>query len=541
MLPRETGKQRAARIPLDYYKRPNRMERWKNTLALLALVATVGAAGAAWILRDGGKAYISRGPVSSVHAAWDNKCETCHADFHPIGRNSLAAALFSPSEGRESAANLRCMDCHEGTGHHKDQLQTMTPGCGACHRDHRGLDASLVRLADSDCIQCHSNLQSSTTATKTEFENGIVGFADKSQGHPEFRSLKSDPGRLKFNHALHMRPGQVIAAGQANPWTLGKIADETARERYANAPSQGGKKGNSDLVVLDCASCHRLDAGDFGIDPAKKPAGLASSALTPRAAGAYILPVNYEVHCAACHPLTFDAKLKGKNDQLVSVPHHLQPDQVKDFVWGAYAEAYGQKTLDQRAAEAAKAGPKSSRPLPGKLTADEQAAREAIGKDALEAEQFLFKAEVNRADGYLTSGKSACGECHVFDTASGSKRILPLQVNNVWFAHAKFSHVSHRALDCRGCHANAYAFEADGKINASASEDHSAVLIAGVESCRQCHSPAGGVRSDCTECHLYHHGDQSRQGIGAAARDPGGKDSPRLFKDIQQFLKGTQD
>jgi hypothetical protein len=541
MASRETGKQRAARIPLDYYKRPNRLERWKNTLALLALVVTIGGAGAAWALRDGGRPFISRGPVASVHATWENNCEACHTAFLPMGKNSLAAALFASSKEHESSSDLRCEQCHSGADHHKDQLKTMTPSCGGCHRDHRGADASLVKLADSDCTQCHSNLQGSSGSTKSDFKNDITGFADKSQGHPEFRSLKSDPGRLKFNHALHMRPGQVIAEGQDKPWTLGRIADKATRERYANASSQRGKKDDNDLVVLDCASCHRLDAGDFGIDAADRPAGLASSSLTPRAAGAYMLPVNYEIHCSACHPLTFDAKVKGKDNQPLSVPHHLQPDQVKEFVWGAYTESYGKDAAGQPA-EAAPARRKPAAPLPGKLSPAEEAAREEIGKSAKDAEDFLFKAEVKRADSYLTVGKSACGECHVYDTTGGSKKILPLQVNNVWFEHAKFNHVKHRAVDCRQCHANAYAYQADGKtVNSSASDSHTSVLIADIDSCRQCHSPAGGARSDCTECHRYHHGDKSWQGLGAAALDPGGKETPKRFTDVKDFIKGKND
>jgi hypothetical protein len=540
MPPSVTGKQRAARIPLDYYKRPNFMERWKGTLALLAFLVTVGVAGAAWVLRDGGRPYVSRGPVASVHAAWDDKCEACHTDFRQQGKGSVTAVLFGPSAGHDASASLRCEQCHDGTVHHGSALVAMTPGCGGCHRDHRGREASLVWLPDADCTQCHSNLKASTKEGKTEkdYDNAVTSFADK---HPKFRSLDSDPGRLKFNHRLHMLAGQVVTPDQASPWTLGKIADKATRERYANAPWQKDKSDNA-AVVLDCASCHRLDAGDFGITDANRPAGLASTALTPRAVGAYMLPVNYEIHCSACHPLTFDPNLKGADGQLVSVPHRIQPDAAKDFVWGAYAEAYGKKPLDQRVADALKAGPKASRPLPGKLTEAEKAALGAVGKQTEDADQFLFKADVTRADGFLTTGKTACGECHVFDTAGGSKKILPLMVKNVWLEHAKFSHVSHRAADCRLCHANAYGLLADGKtVNSESSIDHTNVLIAGIESCRQCHSPAGGVRSDCTECHNYHHGDKPWQGLGAAARDPGGKDDPRRFPDVRKFLTGTRD
>lgn len=534
MPPSVTGKQRAARIPLDYYKRPNFMEAWKGTLALLAFVVTVGVAAAAWVLKGGGGAYISRGPVAAVHAAWDDKCEACHADFRQQGKGSVTAALFGSS-------NLSCEKCHAGTVHHDSALVAMTPGCGACHRDHRGREAALSWLPDSDCTQCHRDLKASTKEGKTDYANAITGFAQEDQGHPKFRSLESDPGRLKFNHRLHMLPGQVSEPDQAGRWTLGKIADKPTRERYASAPWQKDKT-DAAPVVLDCASCHRADAEDFGITAANRPEGLASTALKPRAAGAYMRPVNYEIHCSACHPLTFDPNLKGADGQLVSVPHRIQPDAAKDFVWGAYAEAYGKKSLDQRAADALKAGPKPSRPLPGKLTEAEKAALAAVGKETEDADQFMFKGDVKRADGFLTTGKTACGECHVFDTAGGSKKILPVQVNEVWLKHARFSHASHKAADCRLCHANAYGLLADGKtVNSESSIDHSNVLIAGIESCRQCHSPAGGVRSDCSECHSYHNGDRPWQGLGAAARDPGGKDDPHRFPDVRKFLTGTRD
>jgi hypothetical protein len=539
MASRETGKQRASRIPLDYYKRPNVLERRKGALAVLALLVSVGVAAAAWLLRDGGRPFVSRGPVAAVHATWDNNCEACHTSFQPMSKAGATALLFSSPGSHDSAVNARCEQCHNGTVHHVSQLDALTPTCGGCHRDHRGRDASLVWLPDSDCTQCHSNLAASLKDGKTDFHNAITGFADKSQGHPEFRSLKSDPGRLKFNHRLHMLPGQVIDPDQDVKWTLGKITDKTARERYASATWQTDKS-DSAAVVLDCASCHRRDAGDFDIDPAKKPGGIAAAELTPRAAGAYVLPVNYEIHCAACHPLTFDANVKGADGQPLSVPHRLQPDEVKNFVWGAYAKARGDKDLDKRMADAAKSGPKPTRPLPGKLTAEEQAAREAIGNESAKAEQFLFKADVKRADGYLMTGKSACGECHVFESAGDAKKILPLLINNVWLAHAKFNHVAHRAVDCRICHANAYAYEPDGKtLNKSASVDHSDVLIAGMESCRQCHTPSAGARSDCTECHNYHNGDRSLQGLGAVVRDPHGKEGPKRFGTVSQFLKGT--
>src|SRR5262249_40944593 len=115
-------------------------------------------------------------------------------------------------------------------------------------------------------------------------------------------------------------------------------------------------------------------------------------------------------------------------------------------------------------------------------------------------------------------------------------------IPDVWYLHAKFDHVSHRAVDCRQCHKNAYAFETDGTANPHASTTHKDVLVPGVANCRMCHSPSrtegglavGGARSDCTECHRYHHGDRPLQGIGAWEL------GPKNSVDVQGFLRGAR-
>jgi hypothetical protein len=550
MPPRETGKQRASRIPLDYYKRPNPMERVKGRFALLALLFTVGIVGGSFLRGDSGKSFVSRGQVTAVHAAWNDKCEACHVDFTPISRNNIAASLFGSPGGHDFASNLRCEQCHSGTAHHEVQLLSATPGCGGCHRDHRGLDAKIARGPDADCTSCHGDLKGHQKPdAPLRYENAVVDFAS----HPEFKILRDktpDPGKLKFNHKLHMTPGQVITPGQANPYTLDKIADPKMRERYAKAPWQG-KNSGSDLVVLDCASCHSLDAGDFGIK--NKPHGLAASALTPRAAGDYYLPISHEAHCSACHATTFDKDVLGSDKLPLSVPHHLEPDEVERFLWGAYADHYLEKNpdLDAQVKDRLKQG---QRPLPGKapidLGAREDEARKAIDQDVKKALGFLYQEKAEEKARYLSLG--SCAECHYTDPAGGGKasRIVPPAVKDVWFEHARFNHVSHRAVDCRSCHVNAYAKEADGVTwNKNASDKSKDVLIAGVDSCRECHAPSatkngqavGGVRHDCVECHSYHHGDQPLQGLGAAARDPGGADKPKRFNEVSRFLKGAAD
>jgi hypothetical protein len=508
-MPPETGKQRAARIPLDYFKRPHRLERWKLGLTVLALVATVVWTASGFLGGAQAQKTFSRGPVASVHAAWDANCNACHVDFTPMNKDHFLTPVLGKSANHEAAADQKCKSCHAGPVHHANQLAASTPSCGGCHREHQGRDFSLVRLPDSDCTSCHRNPSAhSIDAAKLRFSKPVTAF---NGDHPEFSLPKQDPGKLKFNHKLHLTAGQEVG------FTLGRIADPE-RAPYADASWQKQKE-NSALVQLDCRSCHQLD-----------------SEATARAAGAYFLPIAYENHCKACHPLTFDPKVKGPDKQPLAVPHRLQPDDVNKFLWGAYADYYTKNNpdLDERIKQWLKeATPDNAnaRPLPGKLGQEEKQARSAIQQLTNPTEAFLYRVEVGRAQSYLQTGKTSCGECHHFEqTPTGSRRVVPTDVNEVWFQHARFNHASHRAVDCRACHANA-----------SDSTTQADVLIPGIANCRQCHAPpghangqaTGGVRHDCTECHRYHNGDQPLQGLGARNRDP------QRPLDAKQFLQGT--
>src|SRR5205807_2410828 len=115
------------------------------------------------------------------------------------------------------------------------------PSCGTCHRDHRGADASLVFMADADCTQCHGSLKShAKDAAAIASADGVTGFAE-GRGHPDFAPLKKpDPGRLKFNHKLHLTPGQAEGKDPSESvrMTLGKIADKGLRDYYRDQPWQ---------------------------------------------------------------------------------------------------------------------------------------------------------------------------------------------------------------------------------------------------------------------------------------------------------------
>ncbi len=524
MANRQTGKQRASRIPLDYFKTPDRLMRAKLSLTFLALIAALGwwASG----LRPGGRGLLaesdsarmrySHGPVAAVHASWDARCEACHVDFHPISDDSWTKAVGGSTKG----ADLKCLDCHQVEIHHQAQ-QANDPSdvsCAGCHRDHRGREASLVKLEDSDCTSCHKALDSHTKAGKSAFAAKVTSFPGDHPAFALFRQGKEsavDPGTLKFNHALHMAPGLTTVQGGSPIFRAGQLTSATARERYAP-----GKKPE-DAVQLECASCHRLDNG--ALPSASSRSGVLALADQPLAGtGAYIKPITYQADCAACHALNVPMP-QGEGTKVVTVPHRLQPSALHEALTNLSLGL----TLEGDPALARKIDD-GRRGFPGKSSAVEVSARKEIAARVAVAEKLLFG-----------PGHNTCTECHGYDTPAGRKsspdlsqsldgvQIEPTYVPTIWFEHANFDHSAHRAVSCRSCHEDAF----------ERSTTNADVLLPRMDVCASCHAPAGrdasgqpvgGAGHACTECHRYHGGD--RKPGPSMARDVDALDIPRFLK-----------
>jgi hypothetical protein len=504
---RETGKQRAIRIPLDYFKRPDAMSRWKLRLTALALVLALGWWASGFVTSDDGRLRYSRGPVAAVHATWEANCEACHVPFAPIHGASWSTSLMRRVGMSSPESNSRCEHCHAGPTHHANQKKSDTPTCGWCHHDHQGREASLVRLPDKDCTNCHENLAAHMNG-RPQYQASITRF--DREHHPPFR-FAEDPGKLKFNHKIHLASGMEGAN-----WKLSDIRDPQERDRYRRL-QPAGQTSDAALVQLTCSSCHVLDRADLSASTA------ALRGLPVRAAGDVMLPISYENHCRACHPLTFEPKSPA-----LTIPHRLQPRQVHDFLWGAYAE----EELRKKDRDLLRP---TRRPMPGTKVAEQESGieKELVAKVGSKMEAFLYLDKVEDADRKVFLGKQTCGECHVYERSRNQivpDRIVPPEVPEVWLKHAVFNHAAHRALDCLACHAQAKTSAVSGDV-----------LLPDINTCFECHSPQsyrdgkirGGARFDCTECHRYHHGENPLQGIGAAKRGVSAK------RDVEQFLRGT--
>jgi predicted CXXCH cytochrome family protein len=478
-----TGRQRASRIPLDYFKTPSLWERRKFVLTVVVVVAAAAWWTAGVLLGRQNASFHSPGNLARVHHTWEAQCSACHADFHSIRDDAVAVRW----EGGTPAADQKCRACHQGAEHHPLKPGSEAPGCSSCHQDHQGIQASLLRMDDRVCTRCHQAIDRHVAGQpgSTPAPANVSSF--DREHHPQFASAQKDPGHLKFSHYRHLTPGLVNDPREEKTvWTLAKIADPAQRERYRRA----GQSDDSP-VQLDCGSCHQLDAGDFGVTHV---AGLSQSLLPARASGRYMLPITYENQCQACHPLY---KAPG------IVRHRQTPDEIRTALERAFAEDFlrgNAKLLEKPFVP--------PEPLPNTRPENQTVAMAIQGE--METAQKLLSEEY-------------CGKCHEPQSPDpGLQPVVAPQVPQVWFQHATFDHAAHRAIDCRQCHAGAYA---DAPQPSRESKD---VLIPQRDACLQCHSPlsvsadkpTGGAGFACVECHRYHNGAAPMAGGGAKAGKP---------------------
>lgn len=506
---RESAKQRARRIPLDYHRQPTRLDRAKWRLTWI--VAAAAGMYVVWLLAGwrlgwpSAARQFSPAPVAGVHAAWDGNCAACHVVGANVrsdaGAIALLAAPLARGEGSpRQVADGQCSACHSGPAHHENQIAAEIVSCAACHRDHQGPNADLTRVADVACTACHSDLSRHQEQGKKSIATGEPFVSVASWGsHPEFRSLGGknqasfiDPGRLKFNHALHMLPGQAPADAVENAkrkWGSIDAADRAGLLAGRNQPVDDRQP-----VQLACDSCHQLDS--------------AASGDGVPALGAYMQPIRFQKHCAACHrgELAVDADQPNQPTP-GHVPHGLKAAEIRHFMAGLLQPLAPPKPLSPRM---------PLQPIPGKTPGENlaQTIDQGAGEKIASAETRL-------------AGEHRCGKCHEFAAKVAGEsmpEIEPTSIPTVWLKHARFDHAAHRAVQCIDCH-EAKFFEPPPSEDPAKKPplDGQMPMIPGRETCARCHGPAietgaAGARFDCVECHRYHGGGLGPHGKGERQR-----------------------
>lgn len=424
----QSGKSRAQRIRLDYF----RQHHWLRTWRWIATAgAVLGAAGyLAWVsLVPGGVAHLSTGEISAAHAAFDQNCSQCHSDFVPI---AVDAWRPQPAEAIDQAA-AKCRHCHatiephslvfSSAGKQSDQH------CALCHSEHQGRNHQLIPATDDTCVDCHRDVTPFHDASSLGGQPKLARVTRFSnQEHGEFRSLVSDDSvrsRIAFDHALHMQPGQV-APGRRGGMKLDRIAAEH-RGRYQ-------RPGDSDnaLIQLQCADCHqfqdasagRVRSGDFDW-------------------GRGSLPVRYEQHCIACHPLT----LPGQRDGQLGLAHGRSLLALQDSIRGHLAALASDSN-----APFVPANDELPIRIPGEREEglDSGTTTNAIASDAAAMTNAVPALQLQRVLGNV---RRQCQLCHTdidLDAMVRLPRLPQPRLRAGWFDHG-----AHRTMACLACHPGA--------------------------------------------------------------------------------------
>ena len=463
-----TTKKLAQGIDLNYFKRPTPYKRLRILLiALLPLLALVWIAW--WGLRRDSRVY-SSGRMSGAHAVLEKQCAACHV---------RQAGEFSAK-----AADAACLACHDGPIHHENQVRAAAPECSTCHVEHRGR-INIHAASNQSCADCHGDLRAA--AGRPQYAAHIKSFED---GHPEFAALRDgakDPGTIRLNHAIHMKP---IRRGPNGPIVQLECGD-CHRPAAVKAPWQYAEARYMNAVVTYKEEDEWL--------PAKSGALPALHAASGRE---YMEPVKFATACAQCHLLSFDKRFED------GVPHD-KPEAVRAFLvkrYGEYIAAHPAELHEMQEPSRMLTGG----PLPPgtqSLTASQW-----VAEHAAVAEELLWKktcAQCHAVSGArlqdttlgrwdAASAQSGRGAAGVGAAQEILDAALPVvaeaKTTTRWLPHAKFDHDAHRGFSCVGCHAKALT-----------SKESSDVLVPGIENCKTCHAPGPEhAESRCFECHTYH-------------------------------------
>jgi hypothetical protein len=432
-----TTKKLAQRVDLNYFKRPTSFKRAKFWLSVAVPLLAVGWIAWRGVARDS-RVY-SSGPMSEAHAVLERQCAACHVE---------KAGEFSAN-----ATDSACLACHDGPMHHANEVASAVPACAMCHAEHRGR-IELRAASNESCTECHAGLK--VASGPVHYDATIRSL---EEGHPEFAALRDrakDPGTIRLNHAMHMKP---IRRGPNGP-----------------------------IVQLECADCHRAAAvhapwpyedrayvlmeTSYSLETKNSSPEDALPGPKPLTGRERMTPPKFATACAGCHLLTFDKRFDE------GVPHD-KPEVVHAFLAKKFQEYIATHPGDVREVRDLKRNLTGKPPLPEVrlLTAGQW-----VEERTTDAEELLWR--------------KTCKQCHAisFVASTSLPSIAAAGGRESWLPHAKFDHEAHRGFSCVGCHAKVLTSTESGDV-----------LVPGIANCKACHAPGPEhAESRCFECHTYH-------------------------------------
>jgi hypothetical protein len=464
-----TTKKLAQRIDLNYFKRPTPMKRAKLWLSVLLPLLALLWIGERAISKDS-RVY-SSGRLSEPHAVLEKECAACHVQ---------QAGAFSAK-----AADNACLACHDGPIHHADQTKSLE--CAACHSEHRGR-VNLRAASNQSCAECHADLKA--TGGAVHFASHVHSLGD---GHPEFAALRDgarDPGTIKLNHSIHMKP---IRRGPNEP-TVNLACGDCHRPAVVSATW-----AYADPRAVDYTPRYARKVLDGSF--AENSAPLNPS--KPMSGRELMAPVKFATACAGCHSLAFDKRFDE------GVPHDT-PEVIDAFLrqkFAAYIAAHSNELREMQNPDRELTGklpaPKSRVVMPAQWVAQQVSVAEELlwHKTCAQCHTLamtplqdtsIARWEAARAQ---NTGRGPTGQVENVVAESGPRpTVAPAKITTRWMPHAKFDHAAHTGFTCVSCHAKALT-----------STETSDILLPGIATCQKCHAPgAEHAESRCFECHTYH-------------------------------------
>jgi predicted CXXCH cytochrome family protein len=277
------------------------------------------------------------------------------------------------------------MTCHDAPAHTVNQMPA--PACTTCHQEHRGR-VQLAKIDEGFCFECHGDVK--TTRGGPGVAPHVGAFPD---GHPEFAAMKSgaqDPGRLRFNHAVHLK----------------------------------AIRGPNGAETLECAACHQPEMGRAGV----RTKGPAATGL--------MQPISYAEHCARCHPLFFDERIE-------QAAPHARPESVRAFVQQALAGYIQEHPADILAPDSAFRRVPLNFPRPPDPPAKN--AQEWVTRRAAADERLLWNKTC--AECHEPAKAAVAGAQRPLPVFAATN------VTRQWMPRASFDHTPHRVVTCSSCHA----------------------------------------------------------------------------------------
>lgn len=331
--------------------------------------------------------------------------------------------------------------------------QAVADNCAACHSPWQGVSSSkcvdchphqphaVHEKNPPDCFSCHAEHRGATKLVEipdTTCRSCHANLEQHVRTPPaELASARFAQGRYSFASIARIRD-----FGDSHPELVyPNDANKLRFNHKLHLQPRGIFDAKGKREVLQCASCHALVTVRDKVDP---------------------VPVDFEQHCQRCHRLTFDDRYP--NEQ---VSHGGDNMKVYGAVFAASSGAAA---------------------IVGKPAAEVRRILATRAAAAPEQQAYLRKANFVFRD--------KCSVCHEIKPSGQQLAATPPVISTTWLASAKFTHGSHRAVDCETCHKGVRE-----------SVNTSDVLMPRRADCTACHSPnaeTAQASSSCRTCHEYH-------------------------------------